>query len=97
MKGGGSKPLGFYWGAENGAPVNSGNAHKAWLVLAKGTAAKGFVFCPPDDLDTPTAIEGIRTDDAADGNAPMYSISGQRVGASYKGIVIQNGRKFIKR
>ena len=31
------------------------------------------------------------------GNTPMYNLSGQRVGASYKGIVIQNGRKIYKK
>ena len=32
-----------------------------------------------------------------DPNAPIYNLSGQRVGANYKGIVMQNGRKFIKK
>ena len=32
-----------------------------------------------------------------EGNTPMYNLSGQRVGASYKGIILQNGRKYIKR
>jgi hypothetical protein len=26
-----------------------------------------------------------------------YNLHGQRVGASYKGIILQNGRKYIKR
>ena len=30
-----------------------------------------------------------------DPNAPMYNLAGQRVGKGYKGIVIQNGRKFV--
>ena len=28
-------------------------------------------------------------------NAPMYNLSGQRVGKNYKGIVIKNGKKII--
>ena len=28
-------------------------------------------------------------------NAPMYNLSGQRVGKNYKGIVIKNGKKMI--
>ena len=32
-----------------------------------------------------------------EGNTLMYNLSGQRVGASYKGIILQNGRKYIKR
>lgn len=30
-------------------------------------------------------------------NAPMYNLAGQRVSKSYTGIVLQNGRKFIKK
>ena len=30
-----------------------------------------------------------------DANAPVYNLAGMRVGKDYKGIVIQNGRKFI--
>jgi len=31
-----------------------------------------------------------------DPNAPMYNLNGQRVSATYHGVVIQNGRKFVK-
>ena len=30
-----------------------------------------------------------------DANAPMYNLAGQRVSKAYKGVVIQNGHKFI--
>lgn len=30
-------------------------------------------------------------------NAPVYNLAGVRVGSEYKGIVIQNGRKFIRK
>lgn len=29
--------------------------------------------------------------------SPLYNLNGQRVGASYKGVILQNGRKVIKR
>ena len=32
-----------------------------------------------------------------DANAPVYNLAGMRVGKDYKGIVIQNGRKFIQK
>lgn len=32
-----------------------------------------------------------------DDNAPMYNLAGQRVSSSYRGIIIQNGRKFLKK
>lgn len=34
---------------------------------------------------------------SCDTNAPRYSVAGVRVGADYKGIVIQNGKKFLQR
>ena len=30
-------------------------------------------------------------------NGAVYNLAGQKVDASYKGIVIQNGRKFIQK
>ncbi len=47
-----------------------------------------------------TVTNGITTINAANtlrADAPMYNLAGQRVSASYKGVVIQNGRKFIKK
>jgi len=32
-----------------------------------------------------------------DVNAPMYNLAGQRVDAQFKGVVIQNGRKFMNK
>jgi hypothetical protein len=32
----------------------------------------------------------------ADANAPAYNVAGQRVNSSYKGVVVKNGKKFIK-
>jgi hypothetical protein len=30
-----------------------------------------------------------------DPNAPIYNLAGQQVDASYKGVAIKNGKKFI--
>ncbi len=43
-----------------------------------------------------TAIEGLKAE-ATNAQAPIYNLAGQRVDATYKGVVIQNGRKFIQR
>jgi hypothetical protein len=40
-------------------------------------------------------IEETLTEMGIDLSMPMYNVAGQRVNASYKGIVIQNGRKFL--
>ena len=42
-----------------------------------------------------TGINGLDHQTADD--APMYNLSGQRVDKNYKGIVIQNGKKMIKK
>ena len=43
-----------------------------------------------------TAIEEINAD-ASDSNAPSYSITGQRINSNYKGVIIMNGKKAIKK
>ncbi len=50
--------------------------------------------------DLSTGIDNVRQEQKTvvfDPNAPMYNLSGQRVNKDYKGVVIQNGRKFIKK
>lgn len=42
-------------------------------------------------------IDNIIVDAAANENAPMYNVLGQRVNESYKGLVIKNGVKFINK
>ena len=43
-----------------------------------------------------SGIEDIIVDEA-DENAPVYNVLGQQVDASYKGIVIKNGKKYIQK
>lgn len=59
-------------------------------------AAKGLSFSI--DGGEATGISAITADGSivVDDNAPMYNLAGQRVSKSYKGVVIQNGKKFIK-
>lgn len=45
-------------------------------------------------LDKTTGLRGINAAATLDTKAPMYNVAGQKVAASYKGIVIQNGKKF---
>ena len=51
------------------------------------------------DFDHPisTGIEDIKADAIGNTNATVYNLSGQKVDKSYKGIVIQNGRKFMNK
>ena len=48
-----------------------------------------------EDLDGATAIAGIAVAGAE--NGAVYSISGQKVNAAYKGIVIKNGKKYLQK
>ena len=41
-----------------------------------------------------TAINGVSAE-RLDVNAPIYNLAGQQVNKSYKGVVIQNGKKYI--
>lgn len=43
-----------------------------------------------------TGIEKV-VSETGNVNAPIYNLAGQRVNASYKGVVIQNGKKFFQK
>lgn len=46
---------------------------------------------------TTSGISNITADKELDANAPVYNLAGQRVSKDTKGILIQNGRKFINK
>lgn len=68
-------------------------AKKGYLQLTGTTAAKPTFF----------AFDGIGTGishieaDAALENAAMYNLAGQRVDKSYKGVVVVNGKKMLRK
>ncbi len=45
--------------------------------------------------DDATGISEIASDGSLDSDAPMYNTMGVRVSSSYKGVVIQNGKKYV--
>lgn len=60
---------------------------------AKDKAVLPFLY----ELDTTSSnISGITTN-AASVNAPVYNLAGQKVSASYKGVVIKAGKKYIQK
>lgn len=61
-------------------------ANKAYVVAAAGAKLNL-------DFGTLTAIEGVEAA-AADSDA-IYNLAGQKVSASYKGIVVKGGKKYI--
>lgn len=63
------------------------------IILLQGTATL-------DDVNIPSGITNITTGNSNkefDPNAPVYNLEGQRVSKDAKGILIQNGRKFIRK
>ncbi len=60
---------------------------KAYLAVASAT--------PEANLGVPSGIQAINAEKNV--NAPIYNLSGQRVDAQYKGVVIQNGKKFMQK
>ena len=63
-----------------------------------GAIFKGTPEILPTQAVIPGSSTGISniTTSAAD-NAPVYNLAGQKVNAAYKGIVIKNGKKMIKK
>lgn len=49
---------------------------------------------------TATGINGVTADGDGNGfdpNAPAYDLSGRRVNSTYRGVVIQNGKKYVRK
>lgn len=89
--------VGFYWGTEGGGAFTNG-AHKAYLALDSQQAEAVKEFRLEDEV---TKIDGVHGDGKEDvignGKKQAYNISGQRVDDNYKGLVIINGKKVIRR
>jgi len=89
----------FGLSGENFVKINGGvvKAGKAYLpVLTETLPAQGaklrLVF-----TDSTTGIATVKEVPAAALDGILYNLSGQRVGAGYKGIVIKNGKKYLNK
>lgn len=76
----------------NGTVTFNVAADGTYYVLATGTKMGFFGF-------KYTIADGINniTTDAANANAPIYNLAGQQVSKDFKGVCIQNGKKFINK
>lgn len=86
-----SGKVGFYFGTgcPNGEAFQTA-AHKAYLVVPVAAGAKEcYIF------GETTGINSIQNAEFAEGS--VYNLNGQRVDKSYKGVVIVNGKKLIKK
>lgn len=70
-------------------------AGETYYVFNKSTQIGfgGFEFTAGEG----TGIAGVEVEEENDPNAPVYNLAGQRVGKDAKGILIQNGKKFIRK
>lgn len=73
--------------------LNVGSGQLYIATSADGDNEQVFTYTVAQGV--PTAVEAVET--AAEENGTIYNIFGQKVDASYKGIVIKNGKKFIQR
>lgn len=91
----GGANVGFYWGAEDGAPFQMKNGHKCWLALPQttGNATRGFVL----DYDLLTGLSEAPTV-ARRPSSEIYDLQGRRVTAPLRsGIYIVGGKKILIR
>lgn len=86
--------FGFYWGAAGGSAFTN-NAHKAYLAVPAGTQLKAAL--PLADAEAVTGITSLPKDSQRQQQGTAYNLSGQRVGNGYKGIVICDGKKVLKK
>ena len=78
-----------------GAPTESYLNNKTYYVISKkqyGAAGARIVWLDEDDA---TAIKTIKA--KAGNNGAIYNLAGQKVNASYKGVVIKDGKKYIQK
>ena len=87
----GDQGYGFYWMNPTGAAFKNG-AHKAYLPYKNAAGVKGFV-----GFDTTTSINDEPHFDTTIDESPIYNLSGQRVDKDYKGIIIINGKKYLRK
>lgn len=82
--------VGFYYMEEDGAAFTNG-AHKAYLALPASETETNFISLFETDGINQSVVSSAATD------APAYNLAGQRVGDNYRGVVIVNGMKHIRK
>ena len=88
--------VGFYYAVEDGVSITNG-AHKAYLAVPEGDEAKTFFVLGEDDETSSetTAISAVEIEIA--NGATLYNLAGQKVGKDYKGIIVVNGKKYVRK
>lgn len=73
----------------------AGNILSINTVVPAGTQLSydAVMFYGPHKSEPVNGISSVKTENNV--NAPVYNLAGQRVSKNYKGVAIQNGKKFI--
>ncbi|MBQ7423710.1 MAG: starch-binding protein [Prevotella sp.] len=72
------------------------SAGKSYLVLTDALA-KGLEFIGLPGTEEPNETNGINAIEKSLQDGEAYNLAGQRVDAGYKGIVIINGKKYVRK
>ena len=72
-------------------PFNAGDTYT--FSAEAGTISNRFTLL----MGSTTGIRQVTGEEPDEENQPTYNLSGQKVGADYKGIVIRNGKKNINK
>lgn len=82
-----------------GKATNVNDKGSVVTFTAAGVAVEAVGSSTPTEITPDLEATGINTvknaAEAVNANAPMYNIAGQQVEQGFKGMVIQNGKKFI--
>lgn len=81
--------------APNKAVFNLNNVQNELTFTNTGEQQKVVIVLEYHVGDTPDGVQGIQADVTADTDA-IYNLSGQKVDENYHGIVIKNGKKYMK-
>lgn len=93
------KKAGYRFDADNDGKADptddaQTSSAKHFVVTLDDDSSTADIYVYGDGSSTADGIDVI-TIDVLNANKPMYNLAGQRVNKAYKGVVIQNGKKFI--
>lgn len=87
--------LGDQVGFAPATPETTIPAGKAYLVIKGSASSKGFIGISDGDATGINQISAAQN--TLNENAPMFNLAGQQVTKAYKGVILQNGKKFINK
>lgn len=88
----GADKMQIYDGFHLGLELSAGEHRNVVGILS---VFNGKAQIQPVSAPIATGVHGVKV--AHESDAPAYNMAGQRVGADYKGVVIQNGKKFVRK